>query len=110
LKISVAIFIVGLALVASPVYVGWLGSGNVNGLRALAGALAIVLAVMLVQGVRSAGSQRWVYLGFVGLLVLGFSAFAILSFGVLIAPVGLALVAVSASKLLKRPTRNSREK
>lgn len=102
----VVLFAAGVAnlLIAFAIFwAGWLGIGHNELLsRIFMGTLGVLVAFMVLWAAAVAGKMRWVAVGLVALLNLGFSALTIVSIGILIAPVGLILLAFSLWKLLRR--------
>ena len=101
----VALFAAGVAnlLIAFAVFwAGWLDIGHNHSLPgAFMGTLGVLVSLMLLLAVAVDGKLRWVAVGLIAILVLGFSALTIASFGILIAPVGLILLAFSLWKFLR---------
>ena len=102
----VALFAAGVAnlLIAFAIFwAGWLDIGHSHFLsRAFMGTMGVLVANMVLWAVAVAGKMRWVAVGLIAFLLLGFSALTIMSIGILIAPFGLILLALSLWKLLRR--------
>ena len=101
----VALFAAGVAnlLIAFAVFwAGWLKIGQNRSLpRVFMGTLGVLVVFMVQWAVAVDGKLRWVAVGLIAILVLGFSALTIASIGILIAPVGLVLFAFSLWKIFR---------
>ena len=98
---SAAMFAIGCALLIAAFLIGANHEGFV---QILLGALGVVVALLVATGVLGRGEERWTALGFAATLILGFSAIAFFSVGMLTTLPGLAFLALSIWKLTHHST------
>ena len=105
---SASMFAIGCALLIAAFVIAWARwwelANHEGFLQILMGALGVVVALLVATGVLGRGEERWTALGFAATLILGFSAIAFFSVGMLTTLPGLALLALSIWKLTHHPT------
>src|ERR1039457_5453207 len=67
--------------------------------------LGLAAAFLLIAGILNADRERWVRLLLFAILLIGFSAIAIFSIGLFIAPIASILFAVASWKLVRLKSR-----
>jgi hypothetical protein len=99
MRISVLIFTLACLVLITSLLLGFLSQGdNSHTIAILLGSFGTMFTALVVMGIFLGGKERWTVFTLVATLLLLFSAAAIFSMGLFIAPVALLLLGFSLWK------------